>query len=433
MLNNQFIRRTIRIMLCGGKLIEEFSRVRRQFEQLCEPLVVEDYSLQAMANTSPPKWHLAHTTWFFETFILKPFVPGYRSWHPAYEHLFNSYYNGIGTPFSRPQRGLLSRPTVEEVYRYRQSVDERMLALLDSLGGGADDRQIFERVELGLHHEQQHQELLLTDLKYSLHVNPLLPAYRNRDRADEGTAPNLSLRWLEFDGGVVAIGAGGDDFCFDNETPRHRHFLEPFALANRPVTNGEFLEFMADGGYQRPELWLADGWDAVRQENWQAPLYWRRVGNDWYHFTLAGEQRLKPTEPACHLSYYEADAYARWAGARLPTEAEWETAASDRPVRGNLLATGRYHPAPADPASDDIQQLFGDIWEWTASSYLPYPGFSPAGGAIGEYNGKFMINQMTLRGGSCASDAAHIRATYRNFFYPGDRWQFSGLRLAISL
>ncbi len=412
-------------------LAREYRRVRVNSLRLCEPLAIEDFGLQAMANTSPPKWHLAHTTWFFETFVLKPDNPGYEPWHPAFEHLFNSYYNGIGTPFPRPQRGLLSRPTVEEVIAYRQTIDDRVLKLLES--GHETDAECLRRIELGLHHEQQHQELLLTDLKYSFHVNPLLPAYRRQTDRPRPTNTKKANAWVEVDRRLVTLGATGDRFCFDNETPRHRHYLQPFALATTLVTNGDFLAFMTDGGYRRPELWLADGWDLVRQQGWHAPLYWRRQEGNWYCYTLSGLRSMTPDQPVCHLSYYEADAYARWAGARLPTEGEWETVAADLPVVGNFIDSGQLHPQPADSAGDTLCQLFGDVWEWTASSYSPYPGFQPAAGAIGEYNGKFMSNQMVLRGGSCVSDAGHIRPSYRNFFYPADRWQFSGLRLARSL
>ncbi len=416
--------------LSGAQLGDEFQRVRGNSHALCAPLEIEDYGLQAMACTSPPKWHLAHTTWFFETFVLRPYARSYRPWHPAFEHLFNSYYNGIGTPFSRPQRGLLSRPTVAEVQRYRAHIDNQVMALLATADGDGPD--VFSRVELGLHHEQQHQELLLTDLKYSFHINPLKPAYHHLHAAND-RRPGEDNAWRSFAGGVVEIGADTHSFAFDNETPRHCHYLQPYALARRPVSNGDFLAFMEDDGYRRAELWLADGWDQVRRDDWRHPLYWRREGDSWHQFTLAGDVPLAAAQTACHLSFYEADAYARWAGARLPTEVEWEYAAADQPVQGNLANQGLFHPRAAAPANGELAQLFGDVWEWTQSAYSPYPGFNTAAGAIGEYNGKFMSNQMVLRGGSCVSDAAHIRATYRNFFYPGDRWQFSGLRLARSL
>jgi len=408
----------------------EYRRVREHSVALCEPLETEDYGLQAMAAASPPKWHLAHTTWFFETFVLMPFVPGYRAWHLHYEHLFNSYYNGVGTPYARPRRGLLTRPTVAEIYRYRAAIDEQVLALLQRQG--TVDPTLLQRIELGLHHEQQHQELLLTDLKYGFSFNPLSPAYRIRPADEELTRAAGPATWQAYEGGVVRMGAAGGGFCFDNETPTHRQFLEPFALATVPVTCGEYCEFIADGGYDRAELWLSDGWDTVQREGWQAPLYWREAGGCWRQFTLAGERPLVSAEPVCHLSFYEADAFARWSGARIPTEAEWEHAAGHRAVAGNFVDSGRLHPEPLGPGRNGVECLFGDVWEWTASGYLPYPGFRAADGAIGEYNGKFMSGQMVLRGGSCVSDAHHIRATYRNFFYPADRWQFSGLRLARS-
>lgn len=415
-------------MLYATDLAKEFKRVRGNSIELCRPLALEDFGLQAVAETSPPKWHLAHTSWFFETFILGPFATDYRAWHPAFEHLFNSYYNGIGTPFSRAQRGLLSRPTVDEVYRYRSDVDDAILTLLDA---DPTDSEVYRRIELGLHHEQQHQELLLTDLKFSFSINPLKPVYhpmpeRNMSRA------GIDQDWFEFEGGLAMVGSSDENFCFDNETPAHRQFLEPFALARRPVTNAEYMAFIEDDGYRRPELWLADGWGRVQQQQWNSPLYWHLQGDMWWNYTLGGELPVEKNAPICHLSYFEADAYARWAGARLPTEAEWEFAATNQPVTGNMLAAGIYHPCPAGQGNTGLQQLFGDVWEWTASSYSPYPGFQPTIGAIGEYNGKFMSGQMVLRGGSCASDAHHVRATYRNFFYPGDRWQFSGLRLARS-
>lgn len=410
-------------------LEKEFQRVRDQSVKLCEPLKTEDYGLQAMECTSPPKWHLAHTTWFFETFVLRAVDPRYQPWHPLFEHLFNSYYQGVGRPYARPQRGLLSRPTVEEVYNYRRRIDERILELM--AGPGGDDPFILKRIELGLHHELQHQELLLTDLKYSFHVNPLLPGYRSGSLRN---SPPLSpLHWITYPAQINRIGANGDGFCFDNELPSHREFVENFELASRPVSNREFLEFVLDDGYLRPELWLADGWEKVRSDNWRAPLYWRYKNSSIGHYSLFGEDELDLDAPVCHVSYYEADAYARWAGARLPTETEWEIAARPHPVTGNFLDSDILHPVGGASNSAQPAQLFGDVWEWTASAYSPYPGFRAAAGAIGEYNGKFMSGQMVLRGGSCVSDAAHIRASYRNFFYPSDQWQFSGIRLARNL
>lgn len=409
-------------------LIEDYRRVRRHSQALCAPLAVEDYVIQAMPDTSPPKWHLAHTTWFFEHFILVPYVPDYRVFHPAYGELFNSYYQTVGTCFPRPERGLLARPTVEEIHRYRAWVDDALSGLL----AAAPDRwvrAVAERTVLGLHHEQQHQELLLTDIKYNFSVNPLRPAYRPPEfRASE---PAPALNWLDYPGGVREIGHGGAGFAYDNETPRHRVYLRDYRLASRPVTNGEFLEFVEARGYRRPELWLADGWAAVKQRGWEAPLYWERNDGQWWLGSLSGFRPLDEHEPVCHVSFYEADAYARWRGKRLPSEAEWECAAAGCAIRGNFLESGVYHPTAANGIrSGEPAQLFGDVWEWTQSPYVPYPGFRPLGGSLGEYNGKFMCNQVVLRGGSCATAESHIRASYRNFFYPPDRWQFSGIRLA---
>jgi ergothioneine biosynthesis protein EgtB len=421
---------------------ECYQLVRRQSETLCQPLQVEDYGLQAMASVSPPKWHLAHTSWFFETFLLKPFLPRYQSPDPRFEQLFNSYYNALGEPFPRERRGLLSRPTVSEVYRYRQTVDNAVAELL----GEETHREralIAPRLVLGLHHEQQHQELLCTDIKYNLAQNPLLPVYRPLQEPPSTAPVSAPLHWQSYAGGIVELGAGptADDgettlfsqFRFDNEGPRHRHWLDPFELATRPVTCGDFLAFIDDDGYRRPELWLADGWQRVCQARWQAPLYWQHQegGSEWSLFTVHGLMPLDPAQPVCHVSYYEADAFARWSGARLPTEAEWEHAASGVPVEGHFINDGILQPRCAGDRGA-TQQLFGDVWEWTASPYLPYPGFRASAGALGEYNGKFMCNQMVLRGGSCASERSHLRASYRNFFYPHERWQFSGLRLARS-
>ena len=383
--------------------------------------------MQTMPDVSPPKWHLAHTSWFFETFLLKRFSSDYTEFHPLYNYLFNSYYEAVGARYPRPQRGLLSRPTVAEIYAYREHVDRAM----ERLFGGSDETpsEAAELITLGLNHEQQHQELLLTDLKYNLGQNPLRPVYQPRQEASgaRGAAP---LDWLEFPGGLVEIGHEGPGFCFDNERPRHKVYLEPYRLASRLTTNGEYLEFIEAGGYQQPRHWLSDGWATVQAEGWQAPLYWEKSGRDWSVFTLHGLEPLDEDEPVCHLSYYEADAFATWAGRSLPTEAEWEAAAAGRPIEGNLFESGALHPRPPQTAGVGLAQLYGDVWEWTSSAYSPYPGFRPAAGAVGEYNGKFMCNQLVLRGGSCATSGDHLRPTYRNFFPTNARWQFSGVRLA---
>jgi ergothioneine biosynthesis protein EgtB len=412
----------------ASALVKEYRSVRADSEALCAPLAIEDYGVQAMPDASPPKWHLAHTTWFFENFILQPHAPDYRVFHPRFGFLFNSYYETVGSFFPRAQRGLLARPTVEEVYRYRAHVDAAMLELLETAPEPV--RTDLEcRTVLGLNHEQQHQELLLTDIKYNFAINPLRPAYHAAPEAEPHPAPPLA--WLDFSGGPRDIGHAGPGFAYDNETPRHRVLLRDYRLASRPVSNGEFLEFMAAGGYRRPEVWLSDGWAAVRQKGFEAPLYWERIEGEWWQMTLAGLKRLDAHEPVCHVSFYEADAFARWRGKRLPTEAEWECAAAACAIRGNFRDSGLYHPTAADRVSPGKPaQIFGNVWEWTQSAYAPYPGFKPLAGSLGEYNGKFMCNQLVLRGGSCATPRSHIRATYRNFFYPADRWQFSGVRLA---
>jgi ergothioneine biosynthesis protein EgtB len=413
-----------------GSLAEQYWRVRAFSEALARPLVTEDYVIQSMPDVSPTKWHLAHVSWFFETFILGPNVPDYASLNPRYTYLFNSYYEVVGPRHCRPRRGLVSRPTVEETYRYRAHVDEHMLRLLEH----ADDgqlRRLAPLITLGLHHEQQHQELLLTDIKHVFWSNPLRPAYVERAANAPGMIPPRG--WRAYPEGVRWIGHAGDDFAFDNESPRHRQFLQPFELASRPVTNAEYLAFIEDGGYRRPAPWLSAGWATVQEQGWAAPLYWEQREGAWCSMTLDGGMReVDPAEPVCHVSYFEADAYARWAGARLPTEAEWEVAAADAPVTGNFVERGAFHPRPPGlgPAEGEPAQLFGDVWEWTQSAYAPYPGFRPAPGAIGEYNGKFMCNQYVLRGGSCATAQSHIRPTYRNFFPPDARWQFTGIRLA---
>ena len=406
--------------------------VRRWSERLCEPLVTEDYVVQSMPDVSPTKWHLAHTSWFFETFLLTPHDPSYRPFDPSYSYLFNSYYVTVGDRHCRQNRGLLSRPTVQDVYAYRKHVDEAMARWLEEVEQSETKRhELLPVIELGLHHEQQHQELMLTDIKHVFWVNPLRPAYQPRQETQ--AAPVPAMKWKRFAAGVRAIGHDGSGFCFDNELPRHREFLEPFQLASRLVTNGEYLRFIEDGGYSRSDLWLSAGAATVKQEQWEAPLYWLRQEGRWRHHTLAGLRPVNEDEPVCHVSYFEADAYARWAGGRLPTEAEWEAAAEGVATDGNFVERGAFHPIPLTDSSADsmgLHQMFGDVWEWTRSQYSPYPGYQPAAGALGEYNGKFMCNQFVLRGGSCATPESHIRRTYRNFFPPDARWQFTGIRLA---
>ena len=411
-------------------LLERFLAVRAASEALCESLAVEDLGLQSMPDASPVKWHLAHTTWFFETFVLARFDRAHRPFRPGFELIFNSYYNAVGPQHPRAERGLLSRPTVAEVNDYRAHVTERVARLLPTLADAARD-EAEANIEIGLQHEQQHQELILTDLKHAFAHNPLAPVYRKSADAAlaQGHAP--PLEWIPRAGGLVEIGATEEGFAFDNERPRHRVWLEPFALASRPVTNAEWSAFVRDCGYASPRHWLSEGWEAVKSLGWNAPLYAVREGEEFLATTLGGCRLLDPAEPVCHVSYYEADAFARWAGARLPTEAEWESVAQRASVDGNFVESGRLHPAAASAAgAGQPLQLFGDVWEWTASPYVAYPGFQTADGALGEYNGKFMCGQFVLRGGSCASPRSHLRASYRNFFPPGARWQFSGLRLA---
>jgi ergothioneine biosynthesis protein EgtB len=413
----------------AASLAERYATVRRASERLCEPLATEDYVVQSMPDVSPTKWHLAHTSWFFETFVLVPHQPGYRPLDPDYAFLFNSYYVQAGERHCRAQRGYISRPTVEQVYAYRRHVDA---ALGELLAGADEDVQlrVAPLIEIGLHHEQQHQELMLTDIKHVFSVNPLRPAYRPEARPAVRGGAAAALEWVALSGGLHEIGHAGAGFSYDNERPRHRVYLEPYLLASRLVTNGEYLEFMEDGGYERAELWLSLGWATRSEQDWSEPFYWERRDGEWHHYTLHGMRRVEPAEPVAHLSYFEADAFARWAGARLPTEAEWEAAAGALPVDGNLLDTGALHPVPAAADVRGLQQMYGDVWEWTQSSYAAYPGYRPPAGALGEYNGKFMCNQYVLRGGSCATWRSHIRPTYRNFFPPEATWQFSGVRLA---
>ncbi len=417
-----------------------FRAVRRRTLALCEGLTAEDMMVQSSPEASPAKWHLAHTAWFFESFVLREFLPGYRVFNEDFAWLFNSYYQSFAAFPEKRLRASFSRPGLKEVLRYREHVEEGAIRLLS----GDAEAEALRRMELGVNHEEQHQELLLTDILHAFFTNPLRPAYLCGAEEGEPCFPRSQIRdlghpsgeegFVAFEGGLREVGYGGEGFCFDNELPRHKVWLEPYGLARRLVSCAEFAAFMADGGYSRPELWLSAGWDAARSNGWAAPLYWTEADGGWKIFTLRGEMPLARLEdaPVSHVSFYEADAYARWAGRRLATEFEWENAAEGRRVEGNLLDTGRLRPVPATEIVHDQSptQLFGDCWEWTASAYLGYPGFKPLGGALGEYNGKFMSGQMVLRGGSCVTPAAHIRSSYRNFFPPETRWQFSGIRLA---
>jgi ergothioneine biosynthesis protein EgtB len=431
-------------------LAERFRAVRRRSHTLCEPLTPEDMMVQSCPEASPAKWHLAHTAWFFESFVLREFLPGYQPFHPDFVWLFNSYYQTFAAFPEKRLRSSFSRPGIEEILRFRVHVDKAIEQLLDQ----NPDPEILKRIELGANHEEQHQELLLTDILHAFFTNPLRPAYRELDSRLGSSGSPGPLQFLRFEGGMHEAGHAGDTFCFDNELPRHRVWLEPYALAERLVTCGEYQEFIEDGGYRRPELWLSDGWNAVQNHAWRAPLYWSSGSGEWTVFTLRGELPLAQMRnaPVSQISFYEADAYARWAGYRLPTEFEWEAAAEGRLIAGNLLDSGCLMPIPASeiPESDSARasapgaallpeipvafkrpwQLFGDCWQWTASAYLGYPGFRPLPGSLGEYNGKFMSGQMVLRGGSCVTPASHIRSSYRNFFAPDTRWQFSGIRLA---
>jgi ergothioneine biosynthesis protein EgtB len=414
--------------------------VRQKSLALCELLTPEDMMVQSSAEASPAKWHLAHTAWFFESFVLRQFLPGYAIFNPDFPWLFNSYYETLAPFPEKRLRSSFSRPALDEILRYRAHVDDAVGRLL----ARSPEPEALKLIELGLNHEEQHQELILTDILHAFFTNPLRPAYLRGD-LDDQVAELPALKYKQFKGGLIDVGCSGEGFCFDNELPRHRVWLEPYSLANRLVTCGEFAEFMADGGYRRPELWLSAGWAAVQSNGWRAPLYWtsrdgegrdnESEAGDWSVFTLRGEFPLARLEsaPVSQVSYFEADAYARWAGRRLATEFEWEAAAEGRLIEGNLLESGRLMPAPAEEHDENqaFAQVFGDCWEWTASAYLGYPGYQPAAGSLGEYNGKFMSGQMVLRGGSCITPPEHIRASYRNFFPPETRWQFSGIRLAF--
>jgi ergothioneine biosynthesis protein EgtB len=407
----------------------QYAAVRKQTEDLAAPLTAEDAMVQSCADASPTKWHLAHTSWFFETFILAPHLHGYRPFDDRFQSLFNSYYNSLGPQPDKALRNTFSRPTLDEVIAYRHHVDEH---IEDMLGAGDAPDTLVKLVEMGANHEQQHQELIVTDIKHAFWTNPLRPIYQNSFSTVAGSPSSAMPQGQHnYDEGIHEIGADPGRFYFDNEAPRHKTFVAAFRLATRLVTCGEYLSFMEDKGYSRPELWLSDGWKAVQVHGWNAPLYWEKHSDEWWQFTCSGMRKVDEQEPVCHVSFYEADAFARWAGARLPTEFEWEIAASQINPEGNLLEAGRFHPRPAEAQeANQPAQMFGDVWEWTASAYLPYPGYKPVAGALGEYNGKFMSNQMVLRGGSCITPRSHIRATYRNFFPPETRWQFSGIRLA---
>lgn len=405
--------------------------MRRLSHELAAPLSAEDMTVQAHEDASPTKWHLAHVTWFFETFILTKHLPGYRPFDDSFNYCFNSYYESQGPRQPRPKRGVLTRPSSERVMAYRGHVDE---GLAKVFANGVEPRsEVARLVEVGINHEQQHQELLLTDILALFAANPLRPAYRTRRPRAAAAEPGES-GWVDYPGGIRQAGHDGDGFAWDNEAPRHDVLIHPFRLADRLVTNGEWLSFMQDGGYRTASLWLADGWTTVNRDGWDAPLYWDLRDGQWLAMSLEGLQPVERAAPVAHVSYHEADAFARWAGKRLPTEFEWEIAAQDLPVTGNSVATGALRPLPAEGASHGKpRQMFGDVWEWTQSAYLPYPGYRPPAGALGEYNGKFMVSQQVLRGGSCATPPGHTRATYRNFFYPHQRWQFMGLRLASEI
>lgn len=410
-------------------LRDRYIQVRNQSVRLCEPLTVEDFVAQPVVDVSPPKWHLAHTTWFFESLVLKPFLKGYKVFHPHYTYLFNSYYESLGERTMRNHRGAMTRPTVEEIFKYRKSVDGRMLQMLDQ---GDLAEEITYVIEVGLQHEQQHQELLVTDIKYILGHNPLFPAYTSRKEQSTGTIQKGNF--VSIEPGLFDIGYRGHDFFYDNEKGAHQVYLNGFKIMDRLTTNGEYMEFIAAKGYESFEWWLSEGWDWVKENHIKAPLYWRQDEGIWRHYTLNGLEEVNPEEPVTHISYYEASAYALWKGKRLPTEFEWEAAARifypEKNPKGNFVESGYFKPTVQ---SDQSMQMFGDVWEWTGSAYLAYPRYVRVDGALGEYNGKFMVNQMTLRGGSCATPADHIRHTYRNFFHPHLRWQFTGIRLAADL
>jgi ergothioneine biosynthesis protein EgtB len=420
------------VELSAPGLLNAFRAARQQSLALCESLSPEDMMVQSCAEASPAKWHLAHTTWFFETFILREYLSGYRPYDPDFLWLFNSYYNDVSAQPDKKLRASFSRPSLGAILAYRAHVEEAIARL----EAQPMPEEAARRIELGIHHEQQHQELLCYDIKHAFWSNPLHPFYREGNDFASGARP---LRWLEFAGGLIKIGHSGDSFAYDNEWPRHKEFLEPYALASRTVTCAEYLAFMEDGGYRRPELWLSEGWDTVQAQRWSAPLYWREIDGGWMIYTMRGLRPLSElaATPVCHISYLEAEAFARWSGKRLPTEAEWEAAVAARvptlPETANLMESSTFHPVAASGTGEELEQVFGDVWEWTRSAYLGYPGYHAPDGALGEYNGKFMCNQMVLRGGSAVTPRLHIRPTYRNFFSPATRWQFAGIRLAQDL
>jgi ergothioneine biosynthesis protein EgtB len=410
-------------------ICKRYRKTRDFTKYLCEPLVTEDYIIQSMPDVSPTKWHLAHTSWFFETFVLKEGLKNYRPLKEIYAYLFNSYYVLAGERFTRAKRGLLSRPTVAEVFEYRNYIDKNLLNFIEN----ANEKELIKFapiIEIGINHEQQHQELMLTDIKHVFSINPIHPVYSSKEVPPVENIPQSN--WIEFKEGIYEIGHNGKNFSYDNETPKHRQFINSFKIASRLVTNREYLAFMEAKGYETPELWLSDGWAVVENERWDSPMYWTKLDGDWWNYKLSGFHKVDLNEPVCHISFYEADAFARWAGARLPSEGEWETASSGEKPAGNFVEDGFYHSVPVDESKNNSQlkQMFGDVWEWTRSAYSPYPGYKTLPGALGEYNGKFMSGQMVLRGGSCATSVTHIRKTYRNFFPPSARWQFMGIRLA---
>jgi len=409
-----------------SNLSHQFLETRNQTTSICAPLLIEDYVPQASEFTSPPKWHLAHTSWFFEELILKLYAGSYEPYDATFSHLFNSYYESLGGLFTRAERGLLTRPTVQQVYAYRAHVDEAMVVLLKDTSH-TDRHEIEHRCILGLNHEQQHQELLLMDIKHAFSKNPLRPVYC--ELLEYPASKRTPQSWITFDAGLYETGHKGDDFAYDNEMPRHKSYSDGFRIATRPVSNQEYILFIDNGGYEDADLWLSDGWATVQESAWKAPLYWEKTGDEWQCMTLHGMQRVDKNAPACHLSFYEAAAYARWAKKRLPTEVEWEIAAQTLAIEGNLGYSANLEPLVCQP-NNISHQFYGDVWEWTSSPYTEYPGYQRLEGPFGEYNGKFMSSQMVLRGGSCLTPRNHIRSSYRNFFYPHCRWQYSGLRLA---